>query len=234
MKAYATFRRPPLSEVVPRSNQDRHPLEVVPYGNFGAGVWTGHPVEFVVVMEILIVGLMGIPAWRWFLGATLLVGGLLGYLLWRRDSLCAALSGERSRAQDAVHQVFLKLLENRALRDATDAKAYLFTCVRNAVLNDRKARQRDVELDAGSAWFEPPNRDYAAELALRRALWSLPEDQRVQREVTILHIGGEFTFSQIAEVLRISANTAASRYRYALAKLREAMRAEEDCRANSR
>jgi RNA polymerase sigma-70 factor (ECF subfamily) len=143
----------------------------------------------------------------------------------------AALSGERSRAQDAVHQVFLKLLENRALRDATDAKAYLFTCVRNVVLNDRKARQRDVQLDAGSAWFEPPNRDYAAELALRRALWALPEDQR---EVTILHIWGEFTFSQIAEVLRISANTAASRYRYALAKLREAMCAKEDCRANSR
>jgi len=60
MKAYATFRRPPLSEVVPRSNQDRHPLEVVPYGNFGAGVWTGHPVEFVVVMEILIVGLLAL------------------------------------------------------------------------------------------------------------------------------------------------------------------------------
>jgi len=144
------------------------------------------------------------------------------------------LAGERSRAQDVVHQVFLKLLETGRLHDTLDAKAYLFRCVRNAVLNDRKARQRDVVLDPECAWFEPPNRDYAAELALRRALWSLPEDQRVQREVTILHIGGEFTFSQIAEVLRISANTAASRYRYALAKLREAMRAEEDCRANSR
>ena len=141
-----------------------------------------------------------------------------------------ALTGDRSRAQDAVHQVFLKLLESRSLSNALDAKAYLFTCVRNAVLNDRKVRQRDVTLDPECAWFEPPHRDFAAELNLRRALWELPEDQR---EVTILHIWGELTFAQIAEVLNISANTTASRYRYALAKLREALCAKEDCRAHS-
>jgi len=140
------------------------------------------------------------------------------------------LAGERSRAQDVVHQVFLKLLETGRLHDTLDAKAYLFRCVRNAVLNDRKARQRDVVLDPECAWFEPPNRDYAAELNLRRALWGLPEDQR---EVTILHVWGELTFAQIAEVLGISANTVASRYRYALARLREAMWAKEGCRANS-
>ena len=142
----------------------------------------------------------------------------------------AALTGERSRAQDAVHQVFARLLENGSLRNALDAKAYLFTCVRNAVLNDRKARQRDVAIDPECAWFEPPHRDFAAELNLRRALWELPEDQR---EVTVLHIWGELTFAQIAEVLSVSANTAASRYRYALAKLREAMCAKEECRAHS-
>lgn len=142
----------------------------------------------------------------------------------------AALAGERSRAQDAVHQVFLRLIERGGLGEALDAKAYLFTCVRNAILNDRKARQRDVALDPECAWFEPPHRDFAAELNLRRALWELPEDQR---EVTILHIWGELTFAQIAEVLSISANTAASRYRYALARLREAMCAKEDCRGHS-
>ena len=142
----------------------------------------------------------------------------------------AALAGERSRAQDAVHQVFLKLLESGSLREALDPKAYLFTCVRNAVLHDRKARQRDVVLDPECAWFEPPHRDFAAELNLRRALCELPEDQR---EVTILHTWSELTFAQIAEVLSISANTAASRYRYALTKLREALCAREDCRAHS-
>jgi RNA polymerase sigma-70 factor, ECF subfamily len=137
-----------------------------------------------------------------------------------------AIGGERSRAQDAVHHVFLKLLEHgdRDLRRALDVKAYLFASVRNAVLNDTRSRRRDVALEQESAWFDPPNRDFAAEANLRRALLALPVDQR---EVTILHVWCELTFAQIAEVLGVSLNTAASRYRYALAKLREAMCTEE-------
>ena len=131
-----------------------------------------------------------------------------------------AIAGDRGRAQDAVHQVFLKMLDGRNLLQVADAKAYLFTCVRNALLNDTKVRQRSVALDEDSAWFDPPHRDYAAELNLRRALCTLPEDQR---QVVVLHVWGELTFMQIAEILNISSNTAASRYRYAFAKLREAM-----------
>ena len=138
-----------------------------------------------------------------------------------------SLAGERSRGQDAVHQVFLKLLEHGDLQQVLDAKAYLFTSVRNAVLNDAKTRQRNVELDPELAWFEP-DRDPTGERNLRRALAALPDDQR---DVTILHVWGDLTFSQIADVIDISANTAASRYRYALAKLREVMRPKEDPRA---
>jgi RNA polymerase sigma-70 factor, ECF subfamily len=137
----------------------------------------------------------------------------------------SAITGDRSRAQDMLHQVFVKLLENGNLRYAVDVKAYLFACVRNAVLNDNKARQRDVPLEDDSPWFAPPNQDYAQELNLRRALGGLPGDQR---QVIILHIWGELTFSQIAELLSISSNTVASRYRYALAKLREVMRDKEN------
>lgn len=141
----------------------------------------------------------------------------------------SAITGERSRAQDAVHQVFLKLLESGKMSNVLDVRAYLFAAVRNAVLNDQKARQRDTELLDDSAWFEPPDQDHAAERNLRRALTALPEDQR---HVAILHVWGSLTFAQIGEVLGISANTAASRYRYALTKLREAMCAREDSRAS--
>jgi RNA polymerase sigma-70 factor (ECF subfamily) len=41
-----------------------------------------------------------------------------------------------------------------------------------------------------------------------------------QREVVLLKIDGELTFAQIAVVMGTSINTAASRYRYALEKLR--------------
>jgi RNA polymerase sigma-70 factor, ECF subfamily len=142
-----------------------------------------------------------------------------------------AITGERGRAQDAVQQVFLKLIEDGNLCEAVDKKAYLFACVRNAVLNEIKVQQRNTALEPESAWFNPPNRDYAAELKLRRALFTLPDDQR---QAVILHLWGELTFSQIADLLGISSNTAASRYRYALAKLRESMCVKEDPCANSR
>jgi hypothetical protein len=84
MKSYVTFRRHPFDEVVPRTNEDRKTWEVVPYGRFGAGVWTGHPAGLIVVIGILIVGLVGIPAWRYFFGATVILGSLVAYLLYRR------------------------------------------------------------------------------------------------------------------------------------------------------
>jgi len=141
-----------------------------------------------------------------------------------------AITGDRSRAQDAVHQVFLKLLEHGDLSRARDEKAYLFGCVRNAVLDELKRQDRNRPLD-DSAWFSPPDRDYAAERSLRRALAALPDDQR---QIVVLHVWGELTFSQIGDLLEVSSNTAASRYRYALGKLRESILPRENSCAGSR
>lgn len=154
-------------------------------------------------------------------------------MLYRQHSsslllFATTLIGEHSRAQDVVHKVFLKLLNQENLRGVGDAKAYLFKCVRNAILNDAKMRRREVPLNQETVWFEPPHRDYAAELRLRKALDTIPNDQR---EVIVLHIWGDLTFFEIGEVLGVSSNTAASRYRYALAKLRETMCYQEGCHA---
>jgi RNA polymerase sigma-70 factor, ECF subfamily len=143
----------------------------------------------------------------------------------------SAISGDRGRAQDALHQVFLKAIENGSLSQATNKKAYLFACVRNAVLNDAKCQDRNISLDIESPWFSPLERDYAGEQNLRRALGDLRDDQR---EVIVLHVWGELTFSEIGDLLGISSNTAASRYRYALAKLRCSMLAKENSCADSR
>ena len=50
--------------------------------------------------------------------------------------------GNRSIAQDAVHQVFLRLLQRGDTDHAVDQKAYLFTSVKNQLLNDLKVHQR--------------------------------------------------------------------------------------------
>jgi len=143
----------------------------------------------------------------------------------------SAISGDRGRAQDAVHQVFLKAIENGSVSQAINKKAYLFACVRNAVLNEAKIQDRNMPLDIDSAWFSPPDRDYAGERNLRRAIGELPDDQR---EVIVLHVWAELTFSEIGELLGVSSNTAASRYRYALAKLRGSMLAKENSCADAR
>jgi RNA polymerase sigma-70 factor, ECF subfamily len=140
-----------------------------------------------------------------------------------------AMTGERSSAQDAVQQVFLRLLE-RGLGDVVHAKAYLYQCVRNAVLNSTKAQERNVALDENTPWFDVLNRDFTEELSLRRGLRALPSEQR---EVVVLRVWCGLTYAETASLLEISANTVASRYRYALEKLRDAMGAREDSCADA-
>jgi len=84
MKSYATFRRHPYGQVVPPSHDDCPPAEAVPYGKFGARVWTGHPAGLIVVLGIMIVGLIGILEWRYSFAATVLFATLVGYFLLRR------------------------------------------------------------------------------------------------------------------------------------------------------
>jgi RNA polymerase sigma-70 factor (ECF subfamily) len=142
-----------------------------------------------------------------------------------------AITGERSLAQDVVHQVCLRLLERNTFQGIADPKAYLFASVRNAAINDSRDRLRHRPLDPESAWFVPPEQDYVAELNLRHALATLPDEQR---DITVLHVWGGLTFSQIGVVLGIPLHTAASRYRYALTKLRRTLCAKENTSVSSK
>ena len=63
--------------------------------------------------------------------------------------------------------------------------------------------------------------EQAFRTAVAAALEELPSEQRV---VVQLKLWGGLTFEQIAVLLGIPLNTAASRYRYGLDKLRERLR----------
>jgi RNA polymerase sigma-70 factor (ECF subfamily) len=67
---------------------------------------------------------------------------------------------------------------------------------------------------------ERPKPDGDRAVRLEQALQMLPP---TQRELIALKIEGGLTFAEIGSILGISPNTAASRYRYALAKLRTAL-----------
>jgi len=126
-------------------------------------------------------------------------------------------------SQDALQEGFVRFWRTR--QRARDPVAYLFTCVRSAALDLRRsrvariARERTAEGDLFVAPVELDDRRQGLETALQ----TLPPEQR---EVVVLKIWSELTFAQIAGALHISANTAASRYRYAIARLQTALASE--------
>lgn len=63
---------------------DIDPNEVVPFGRYGAGLLTAHPVGLVVVFGLFLMGLAGLPEARWFFAGALLLGGIFGLFLWLR------------------------------------------------------------------------------------------------------------------------------------------------------
>ncbi len=46
MKSHSTFRRHPLGEVVARTNEDRHPLDVVPYASLAQACGRAIPLNW--------------------------------------------------------------------------------------------------------------------------------------------------------------------------------------------
>ncbi len=127
----------------------------------------------------------------------------------------------RADAEDVVQDAFVRFWRSR--HRAADPTAYLYTCVRHCALNWQRGRERRSRRERVAARPEaeasltgPPEQD-ERRATIEAVLRDLPE---TQREVLVMKIWGGLSFPQIAEALRISANTAASRYRYALARLR--------------
>ena len=132
------------------------------------------------------------------------------------------LLGRREDAEDCVQDVFAALVRSRdRLAEVRDLPAYLFASLRRQALR-RAAQRRDepASLVIECRGPEPQPDDPRSE-ALHRALRSLSAEQR---EVIALKIEGQLTFAEIGRVLSVSPNTAASRYRYALERLRDRLR----------
>lgn len=131
------------------------------------------------------------------------------------------LLADRSAAEDAVQQVFASVLALAARTPAIDnAGHYLRRAVRNECYSTLRRTVRDDRptLDDGLLQARAGADDRPEErLALQRALRALPPEQR---EVVHLKIYEGMTFQEIAEQTDTAMNTVASRYRYALEKLK--------------
>ena len=119
-------------------------------------------------------------------------------------------------AEDAVHSVFAKLLRAEIVVPDSEA-GYLYRAVKNVALNVRRDAARNGELP-GDVAFVHSGGNIVEAIALQHALDQLPEEQR---EVVIMRIWNGMTLEEIGAATGVPPNTAASRYRYALERLRE-------------
>ncbi len=136
-------------------------------------------------------------------------------------------TNSRADAEDVVQDAFVRFwrkehsLENRGL---------LYATVRSTALDRLRSEHRRVRREAVASDERPDHcepvfapEDEGQQL-LAAAVERLPNEQR---EVVILKIWNELTFAEIAGVLEISQNTAASRYRYALGTLKKLLQPHE-------
>jgi RNA polymerase sigma-70 factor (ECF subfamily) len=137
-----------------------------------------------------------------------------------------ALLRDEAAVRDLLQDVFVKLAEGRVSEvEITDERSYLLRMVRYGAL-DRLRREkvrRDHAAGASAELFNrspDPDRE-AFRLQLEQALAGLPGEQR---EVVVLKLWEERTFDEISRICGIPLNTAASRYRYGLDKLRALLR----------
>ncbi len=124
-------------------------------------------------------------------------------------------------AEDIVQDAFVKFWRRH---HKIDNRPLLYATVRSVALDlirrDSRRARREVEAFAGAPQsIEPQFRaEDESQRSLAFALDRLPHEQR---EVVVMKVWNELTFAEIGEAIGISQNTAASRYRYALAALKK-------------
>jgi RNA polymerase sigma-70 factor (ECF subfamily) len=139
------------------------------------------------------------------------------------------LTRDEADTRDLLQDIFIKLTRDpELLAGVRDERAFLVRLAHNAAIDlirRRATRDKTRELFTAenispfAPSSDPDEQTFRATLA--EALAELPEDQRA---VVHLKLWEGLTFEQIAGALDIPLNTAASRYRYGLDKLRERLR----------
>lgn len=130
-------------------------------------------------------------------------------------------------ARDLLQELFIKLARG-AERELRSEKAFLYRLAHNLAIDwmrrrkvrwDSEARLLK-EVDEGVQTLPDPDA-LALARCFAQAMKSLPDEQRT---IMQLKLWDGLTFEEIAEAQAIPLNTAASRYRYGLDKLRALLR----------
>jgi RNA polymerase sigma-70 factor (ECF subfamily) len=144
------------------------------------------------------------------------------------------LTGDEAAVKDILQEIFIRLAREPGLLSGVRApRSFLFRMAhRLAIDHARREEAQTRYAQRAHAESEGEHQPAAADFdgdwrrnKLGGALAALPPEQRA---VVALKVWEDLTFAEIGEALEISPDTAASRYRYALNKLRDALRPLHD------
>ena len=131
-------------------------------------------------------------------------------------------AASHAEAEDLVQEAFVRFWPKRTRVD--DPRAYLYQCIRSAAIDAARSSQQRRQRETTQATQTTDETRFETSLetreltdSLEQALAALPAEQA---EVVTLKIWSELTFEQIAKITDIPPATAASRYRYAIQRLR--------------
>ena len=125
-----------------------------------------------------------------------------------------ALGLSHGEAEDVLQETFVSLMKRTEVPE--EPEHYCIRSFRNRALNFRRSLWRRLTRELEShRWFEVSAADETQQQEAVKCLEGLPQEQR---EVIVLKIWSEYTFEQIAELMEMSPNTVAGRYRYGLEK----------------
>jgi RNA polymerase sigma factor (sigma-70 family) len=147
------------------------------------------------------------------------------YDLFRHDlmTLAMALLRESAGAEDAVHEVFVKMLASQhRIRIRGNLRGYLLTAVANTCRDvlTKKGRSVTPSEPSKGCFSEGPEGAVVLNEAQEHLAIALAQLPYEQREVLVLRYFGDLKFKAIAKSQGVSINTVQGRYRYGLEKLR--------------
>ena len=137
--------------------------------------------------------------------------------------------GEPATANDLYQQSWEKVIRSRhRFRESSPFQAWMYRIARNNVI-DHFRRQKPLdkrlpdEVEAPGPGPEERTDDVHRQQDLERALQELPDEQK---EVLLLKLESGLNLKTIADVVGINQETAKSRLRYAVSKLRACLAKE--------
>ncbi len=138
-------------------------------------------------------------------------------------TLALSITGRAESAEDAVHEAVVRLCRTNKTPTG-DPVAYVFAAVRNAAVDQKRRPGMGGSAVSIFDVAEPMQlgdtaaADGERDRMVADAIGELPPDQR---EAVVMHLYNGLTFQQSAEALGVPLQTMASRYRRALATLRD-------------